>query len=119
MTEAGWTREKPTAAGWYWWRRDNTKKPRCVRVREFGGRLVVWDIPDDMEKAFDDMKPCGEWLGPITPGSYQQGRVAGYQEGLSEAIRVANEDGNILAVRQVLNWMAQQAQDDQLAKGEQ
>lgn len=37
---------------------------------------MVWDIPDDMEKAFDDMKPCGEWLGPVTPDSYQQGRVA-------------------------------------------
>lgn len=21
MTEAGWTRTKPTVAGWYWWRR--------------------------------------------------------------------------------------------------
>ena len=20
MTEAGWTRKKPTVAGWYWWR---------------------------------------------------------------------------------------------------
>ncbi len=66
-----WTREKPTAAGWYWWRQEKgmMEVPREVVYSPFyrglvtqGERLIAGD---------------GEWLGPITPDSYQQGRAAG------------------------------------------
>lgn len=70
MTEAGWTRNKPTVAGWYWWRQEKgmMEVPREVVYSPFyrglvtqGERLIAGD---------------GEWLGPITPDSFQQGRVA-------------------------------------------
>jgi len=74
MTEAGWTRNKPTVAGWYWWRQEKgmMEVPREVVYSPFyrglvtqGERLIAGD---------------GEWLGPITPTDRQQGRVAALDE---------------------------------------
>ena len=69
-----WTTEKPTAAGWYWMR-----APKC------GWRdCVVW-VDKDEDGFYIDVGDCdseyvmdieAEWLGPITPDSYQHGRAA-------------------------------------------
>lgn len=73
MTEAGWTSEKPTEAGWYWYQGDTDLDA-----------VVVWVAPNmhlinlshrGPVRAFD-----GKWLGPITPTDRQQGRVEGIQE---------------------------------------
>ena len=53
-------------------------------------------------------------LQAVRDDSYQQGRVAAF----NEALRVANEDGNILAVREVLRWLAQQAAQDEKGVGD-
>ena len=74
MTEAGWTREKPTAAGWYWYRSINDEQTESV----------VWVAPNmGVFSAFYHSRVehlDGEWLGPISPDSYQQGRVAALDE---------------------------------------
>ena len=70
MTEAGWTREKPTKEGHYWYRSINDKQTESV----------VWVAPNmGVFSAFYHSRVehlDGEWLGPITPDSFQQGRVA-------------------------------------------
>ena len=79
MTEAGWTRNKPTVAGWYWWRDDSKSMPHAI---------LVWSTSDNTLQAKggfwttsqDVARMDGKWLGPITPDSYQQGRVAGLRE---------------------------------------
>ena len=81
MTKAGWTRERPTEAGWYWWRNLQKKYavdqgPFIYMVRWYGNKLAIGNC--DIE---DSHYTRGEWLGPLTPDSYQQGRVAGLREG--------------------------------------
>ena len=73
MTEAGWTREKPTVAGWYWWR--YAGEPAVVRVIHSMYGLVI----EGHVGLVQNMN--AHWLGPITPDSYQQGRVAGLVRG--------------------------------------
>ena len=103
-----WTSEKPTVAGWYWMR-----APKC------GWRdCVVWVDQDD-DGLYIDVGDCdseyvmdieAEWLGPITPDSYQQGRVAG----LREAHVFAMEAGAFYTAHRIgaLIDKAQQAQDE-------
>ena len=78
MTEAGWTREKPTAAGWYWYRSINDEQTESV----------VWVAPNmGVFSAFYHSRVehlDGEWLGPISPDSYRQGRVAGIKQGIEK-----------------------------------
>ena len=72
MTEAGWTREKPTAAGFWWWRQSDRVK--YSYIVEVDSEMNVWFHGKEDESRVDYL--TGEWLGPITPDSYQQGRVA-------------------------------------------
>ena len=76
MTEAGWTREKPTVAGWYWNRINGTVGIALIMRRDC--QLYAWlkfkDAWLSREGWLDYIH--GEWLGPLTPDSYQQGRVA-------------------------------------------
>ncbi len=68
MTEAGWTRNAPTKEGWYWWK--YTGEPSVVKVvRSMYGLVIEGHV---------GLVSCmnANWLGPITPGSYQQGWVA-------------------------------------------
>ena len=82
MTEAGWTREKPTVAGWYWWR---NAKLMVVYVGEYPpGSLYVMGFGSLAN--FD-----GEWLGPISPDSYRQGRVEGLREAVPLACKYCND----------------------------
>ena len=66
MTE-GWTREKPTVAGWYWFRDlsrpyEDEREPYVVKVRQYAQHLAVGNCR--LEGA---PYGRGEWLGPITP----------------------------------------------------
>ena len=89
MTEAGWTREKPTAAGWYWNRINGTVGIALIMRRDC--QLYAWlrfkDAWLSREGWLDYIH--GEWLGPISPTDRQQGRV----EGLREAAIICRERG--------------------------
>lgn len=66
MTGAGWTRNKPTVAGWYWWRDDSKSMPHAI---------LVWSTSDNTLQAKggfwttsqDVARMDGEWLGPLSP----------------------------------------------------
>ena len=77
MSEAGWTSEKPTEAGWYWNRISGAVGIALITRRD--GRLYAWlkfkDAWLTREGWLDYIH--GEWLGPITPDSYVRGRVEG------------------------------------------
>ena len=66
LTPAGgapqrWTRRKPTAPGWYWWREGLDAQPALYPV-EWKPVWKCWGIPG---KRVDEM--LGEWQGPLTP----------------------------------------------------
>ena len=78
MTEAGWTHEAPSKEGWYW-----------MRAPKHGWRDCVMWVEKDEDGFYIDVGDCdseyvmdieAEWLGPITPDSYQHGRAAGARE---------------------------------------
>ena len=76
MTEAGWTSEKPTAAGWYWWRRDQHALPGVAIVcSDLSGYYMSRTGHNSTFDHVDDV--IGEWRGPISPDDNAQGRVAG------------------------------------------
>ena len=87
MTEAGWTREKPIAAGWYWWRSLNGMiGPEIIQIDNTNGPDTDLEVigpfgetPLDEWIAESEDEP-GEWQGPLSPDSYHQGRVAGLRE---------------------------------------
>ena len=82
MTEAGWTREKPTVAGWYWWRSLNGMiGPEIIQIDNTNGPDTDLEVigpfgetPLDEWIAESEDEP-GEWQGPLSPDSYQQGRA--------------------------------------------
>ena len=88
MTEAGWTRKKPTVAGWYWWRGKEESgialvfpadKPMPWHTSDHSARVQLFYSAGGMSSTrVNDFG--GEWLGPISPDSYQQGRVEGLRE---------------------------------------
>ena len=83
MTEAGWTREKPTVAGWYWWRRDQHALPGVAIVcSDLSGYYMNRTGHNSTFDHVDDV--IGEWLGPITPDSYQQGMAAAFKQGIEK-----------------------------------
>ena len=71
-----WTRKAPTVAGWYWWRRDQHALPGvAIACSDLSGYYMNRTGHNSTFDHVDDV--IGEWLGPITPDSYQQGWVAG------------------------------------------
>ena len=87
-----WTSEKPTAAGWYW-----------IRAPKHGWRDCVLWVDQDDDGFYIDVGDCdteyvtdidAEWLGPITPDSYQQGRVAGLREAAGAICMYCNDPRN-------------------------
>lgn len=87
MTEAGWTRGKDVKVeGWYWWEveEETGLSLKVVQVEkgftwieiENEGRDVLYVVGYG---GLLENKP-GRFKGPITPDSYQQGRVAGLRE---------------------------------------
>ena len=79
MTEAGWTRATDvTQPGWYWLRRVGSLT--VVQVIAVPGYEPKHWIVEGVNLRWSLGNMDGEFLGPITPDSYQQGRVAGLWE---------------------------------------
>ena len=79
MTEAGWTRATDvTQPGWYWLRRVGSLA--VVEVIAVPGYEPKHWIVEGANLRWSLGNMDGEFLGPITPDSYQQGRVAGLWE---------------------------------------
>ena len=76
MTEAGWTRTKPTVAGWYWYKDPDYPVPTILYIQVILEPTAFWG--SGVKHALKSVH--GEWLGPISPDSFQQGRVAGAQD---------------------------------------
>ena len=113
MTEAGWTADKPNASGWYWNRINGTVGIALIMRRDC--QLYAWlrfkDAWLSREGWLDYIH--GEWLGPITPDSYQQGRVAGIMEAEREMYRLEERTSTNCAqdLLDFYRWCAQQAQE--------
>ena len=85
MSNPTWTRERPIVAGWYWY-----KEGKEIAVLTFVSRglEMAFSMPltINARHSYPNWSVrtlaymVGEWLGPITPDSYQQGRVAGLWE---------------------------------------
>ena len=87
MTEAGWTRATDvTQPGWYWLRRVGSLA--VVEVIAVPGYEPKHWIVEGVNLRWSLGNMDGEFLGPITPDSYQQGRV----EGLREAAGMVDDD---------------------------
>lgn len=89
MTEAGWTRGKDVKVeGWYWWEveEETGLSLKVVQVEkgftwiESEGRDVLYVVGYG---GLLENKP-GRFKGPITPGSYQQGRVAAFKQSIEK-----------------------------------
>ena len=110
MTEAGWTSEKPTAAGWYWNRINGTVGIALIMRRDC--QLYAWLRFKDAWLSREGWLNYihGEWLGPITPDSYQQGRVAG----LAKAVEIIKANTDVKKAIEIirLHSLAQQAKDE-------
>jgi len=62
-TQEGWTPDKPTAPGFYWWRQhDRVKHPYIVEV---DSELNVWFHGREDESMVEYL--TGEWQGPLEP----------------------------------------------------
>ena len=106
-TEAGWTHEAPSKEGWYW-----------MRAPKHGWRDCVMWVEKDEDGFYIDVGDCdteyvtdidAEWLGPITPDSFQQGRVAG----LVKAVEIIKANTDVKKAIEIirLHSLAQQAQE--------
>ena len=83
MTEAGWTRATDvTQPGWYWLRRVGSLA--VVEVIAVPGYEPKHWIVEGVNLRWSLGNMDGEFLGPITPDSYQQGRVAGIKQGIEK-----------------------------------
>ena len=102
-----WTADKPNASGWYWFRgaKIATPKPLYVDYGFVNGKQV-WYAEGCAGYIHD--WPHGEWLGPITPDSFQQGRVAG----LVKAVEIIKANTDVKKAIEIirLHSLAQQAQ---------
>ena len=108
MTDAGWTAEVPKEIGVYWWRSNAADNhPWIVRVHKGWLGLVLMQAMGGPLVTIGD---GGEWLGPISPDSYQQGRV----EGLREAHSFALDAGAFYTAAKIGSLIdkAQAAQDE-------
>jgi len=117
MTEAGWTREKPIAAGWYWWRSLNGMiGPEIIQIDNTNGPDTDLEVigpfgetPLDEWIAESEDEP-GEWQGPLSPDTYHQGRVAGLREAAKEVVFYAYARDAAIAFEIKANKLEQQAQ---------
>lgn len=58
-----WSKEKPTQAGWYWWKDlDRPGKPHMAHVVNDGYGLTVYGIEEYSRRLYEVR---GEWAGPI------------------------------------------------------
>ena len=119
MTEAGWTRERPTKNGWYWWRFDASTSATIVRIMVCGdGSLAEMSNNGHLLLAanFD-----GEWLGPLSPNDRQQGRVEGLKqagEAYVKYLMTPQYRKDWKTFDEWCRWMAQQATQDEKGVGD-
>ena len=83
MTEAGWTRGKPSKEGVYWFRWTVNSNSLIVSVAKDDCDWRVLEMGHQYDGALAGYGD-GEWLGPITPDSYKQGRVEGIKQGIEK-----------------------------------
>ena len=112
MTEAGWTSNVPANEGEYWFRSGGVRKPIVAHVYldvEQDLRIIIGinDLYVTDLDGFDEFDGA-EFLGPITPDSYQQGRVAG----LAKAVEIIKANTDVKKAIEIirLHSLAQQAQ---------
>ena len=74
MIEAGWTSQRPNREGVYWFRWSVSSRPLIVSVAKDDCAWRVLEMGNQYDGSLAGYSD-GEWLGPITPDSYQQGRV--------------------------------------------
>jgi hypothetical protein len=71
-TSSEWTHDKPTVAGWYWYRgpllSDPDDEPIVVKVYDVGKLFYAGPWPDGRTSVRLDLA-FGEWAGPIKPPS--------------------------------------------------
>ena len=126
MTEAGWTREKPSKEGVYWFRWGKDRDAIIVLVLIEYGDWRVMEMGHQHSGALAGYV-TGEFLGPITPDSYQQGQVAclgDVKRNVERQIKIGEDfiggpDPNIqrrVALDEVIEYcdrqLAQQAQEE-------
>lgn len=119
MTEAGWTSQRPNREGVYWFRWSVSSRPLIVSVAKDDCAWRVLEMGNQYDGALAGYSD-GEWLGPITPDSYQQGRVAGLMEAQDEVwehgcatyAECCDCKGHIVKGIERLIVDAQQAQDE-------
>lgn len=73
MTEAGWTRNADVKESGFYWLVWAERLPQVVQVREASVHFT-----SGLTISLEEVN--GQFLGPITPDSFQQGRVAGARE---------------------------------------
>lgn len=90
MTEAGWTSNAPTKEGWYWWQRTENDNPVVVWVNTFHpDKQLRAEMISGRRELLTHFS--GLFKGPISPDSYQQGRVAGLREAVPLACKYCND----------------------------
>ena len=126
MTEAGWTRATDVnQPGWYWLRRVGAMT--VVEVIAVPGYEPKYWIVEGVNLRWSLGNMDGEFLGPISPDSYQQGRVdclGDVKRYVERQIKMGEDfiggpDPNIqrrVALDEVIEYcdrqLAQQAQDE-------
>ena len=117
MTEAGWTRKRPTKEGVYWFRWGKDRDAIIVLVLIEYGDWRVMEMGHQHSGALAGYV-TGEFLGPITPDSYQQGWVAGLQFAAKQAgigaqlWEAGMKDREAAALLEFQGWLLKQAQDE-------
>ena len=125
-TEAGWTSNAPTKEGWYWWQRTENDNPVVVWVNTFHpDKQLRAEMISGRRELLTHF--TGLFNGPITPDSYQQGRVdclGDVKRYVERQIKMGEDfiggpDPNIqrrVALDEVIEYcdrqLAQQAQDE-------
>ena len=93
MTEAGWTSNAPTKEGWYWWQRTENDNPVVVWVNTFHpDKQLRAEMISGRRELLTHFS--GLFKGPISPDSYQQGRVAGLREAARAICMYCNDPHN-------------------------
>lgn len=70
-----WTTEKPSRAGWYWWRM-GTRDAEIVEIEEIAGILTVFQTGYDENLAKSVKFWEGEWAGPLEEPEEQRAALA-------------------------------------------
>lgn len=122
MTEAGWTSNVPANEGEYWFRSDGVRKPIVAHVYldvEQDLRIIIGinDVYVTDLDGFDEFDGA-EFLGPLTPDSYQHGRVAGLREAANRLCYLSAQDACSGDVLNEFGWWLKEQVEPQQAQEE-